>query len=121
MDNEQDISFEEFEDAFSDGGNQTEVTEEVETETEEQEGGQQGEEETPTGEDTPSEQKEPGEEKPEGTKPETFTLKVNKEADPLIFLCSIIIQHFSSIVKNRIRPESKAFGANYYTSIPTIE
>lgn len=79
MDNEQDISFEEFEDAFSDGGNQTEVTEEVETETEEQEGGQQGGEETPTGEEKPSEQEEPGEEKPEETKPETFTLKVNKE------------------------------------------
>ena len=80
MDNEQDISFEEFEDAFSDGGNQTEVTEEVETETEEQEGGQQGEEGTPTGEEKPSEQEgEPGEEKPEETKPETFTLKVNKE------------------------------------------
>lgn len=79
MDNEQDISFEEFEDAFSDGGNQTEVTEEVETETEEQEGGKQGGEETPTGEEKPSEQEEPGEEKPEETKPETFTLKVNKE------------------------------------------
>lgn len=79
MDNEQDISFEEFEDAFSDGGNQTEVTEEVETETEEQEGGQQDGEETPAGEDTPSEQETPGEEKPEETKPETFTLKVNKE------------------------------------------
>lgn len=79
MDNEQDISFEEFEDAFSDGGNQTEVTEEVETETEEQEGGQQDGEETPTGEEKPSEQEEPGKEKPEETKPETFTLKVNKE------------------------------------------
>ena len=79
MDNEQDISFEEFEDAFSDGGNQTEVTEETEAETEEQEGAQQGEEETPTGEERPSEQETPGEEKPEETKPETFTLKVNKE------------------------------------------
>lgn len=79
MDNEQDISFEEFEDAFSDGGNQTEVTEETEAETEEQESAQQGEEETPTGEERPSEQETPGEEKPEETKPETFTLKVNKE------------------------------------------
>lgn len=79
MDNEQDISFEEFEDAFSDGGNQTEVTEETEAETEEQEGVQQAQEEAPSAEEGPSEQETPGEEKQEETKPETFTLKVNKE------------------------------------------
>lgn len=79
MDNEQDIGFEEFEDAFSEGGNQTADEETVEPETEEQEGAQQGEEEAPTGEEEPSGQEEPGKEKPEETKPETFTLKVNKE------------------------------------------
>ena len=80
MDNEQDIGFEEFEDAFSEGeGNQTGAEETVDPETEEQEGGQQGEEETPTGEEQPSGQEEPGDKKPEETKPETFTLKVNKE------------------------------------------
>lgn len=79
MDNEQDIGFEEFEDAFSEGGNQTADEETVEPETEEQEGTQQGEEEAPTGEEEPSSQEEPGDKKPEETKPETFTLKVNKE------------------------------------------
>lgn len=79
MDNEQDIGFEEFEDAFSEGGNQTADEETVEPETEEQEGAQQGEEEAPTGEEEPSGQEEPGDKKPEETKPETFTLKVNKE------------------------------------------
>lgn len=79
MDNEQDIGFEEFEDAFSEGGNQTAAEETVEPETEEQEGAQQVEEEAPTGEEEPSGQEEPGKEKPEETKPETFTLKVNKE------------------------------------------
>lgn len=79
MDNEQDIGFEEFEDAFSEGGNQTADEETVEPETEEQEGAQQGEEEAPTGEEESSGQEEPGDKKPEETKPETFTLKVNKE------------------------------------------
>lgn len=78
MDNEQDISFEEFESAlFEDEGNQTDTPEEAVEEN----AGQAQKEQPAEGEETP-EQPEGGEEqpeKPEAPALETFTLKVNKE------------------------------------------